>query len=372
METGTIEEILDRVIAAALSARASDIHIDPTERALSISFRVDGSLRFHGDFPLTLHEGVMLRIKVLARLPLDDRRLPKDGRFKWVNKSGTLSAEVRVSMMPTVHGENAVLRLFDPLISIFTMKELGFSDAQALSLERALAFRSGLIMIVGPTGSGKTTTLYSMLSYLKRSGRLIITIEDPIERHIAGIRQIEVGGGTFLEYVTVLRSILRQDPDVIMIGEIRDREGAELAIQSALTGHLVISTLHASSAFAVKKRLSNMGIAEYLIDATLVTALSQRLVSKICPHCMEDEDHLSSYSGWFLKEKISLPATFFKKGRGCAACGDTGVMGRMVAAEILEEGIPIHLDAYRKAVEGSIPFSEVIAISGGFTTESDG
>ena len=363
METGSIEEIIDIIIETAVLVRASDIHIDPTDHALSVYFRVDGTLRFHGDYPLALHDGVMLRIKVLARLPLDDKRLPKDGRFKWANKAGTLSAEVRVSMMPTIYGENAVLRLFDPLISIFTLKELGFSDMHTLSLERALAFRSGLVMIVGPTGSGKTTTLYSMLSYLKRSGRLIITVEDPIERRIDGIRQIEVGGSTFLEYVTVLRSILRQDPDVIMIGEIRDKEGAELAIQSALTGHLVISTLHASSAFSVKHRLSNMGIPEYLIDATLVTALSQRLVSKICPHCIGDEDHLSSYSGWFLKENISLPATFFKKGKGCSACSYTGVTGRMVVSEMLgDEGVPIRMDAYWKAVDGLIPLSEVMTV----------
>lgn len=363
METGSMEEIIDGIIEAALLARASDVHIDPTEHALCVSFRVDGLLRFHSEHSIVLREGMMQRIKVLARLPLDDKRLPKDGRFKWINKDGTLSAEVRVSMMPTVHGENAVLRLFDPLISIFTLKDLGFSEIHAQSLERALAFRSGLIMIVGPTGSGKTTTLYSMLSYLKQSGRLIITIEDPIERHIDGIRQIEVGGSTFLEYVTVLRSVLRQDPDVIMIGEIRDKEGAELAIQSALTGHLVISTLHASSAFTVKQRFLNMGIPEYLIDATLVTALSQRLVSKICPHCIDDEDNLSSYAGWFLKEKIYLPASFFKKGKGCKACGLTGVTGRMVVSEMLDDkNVPMQRDAYEKAIGGLIPLSEVMNV----------
>jgi type IV pilus assembly protein PilB len=371
METDNAEETLNNIIEAALTAHASDIHIDPVDRVLIIFFRIDGILYAHKEYPLFMHEGIMLRIKVLARLPIDDKRLPKDGRFKWFSEEKTRTAEVRVSMMPTVYGENAVLRLFDPMIDIFTLKELGFSDNHVQTMEKALSYRSGLIMIVGPTGSGKTTTLYSILSYLKGSGRLIITVEDPIERHIEGIRQIEVGGTSFLEYVTVLRAILRQDPDVIMIGEIRDKEGAELAIQSALTGHLVISTLHATSVFGVKKRLVNMGVAEYLVDATLITALSQRLVSKICQHCMQDEDHLSSYAGWFLKENISLPATFLKKGSGCTMCAYTGLSGRIVVTEILnEEKVPLYMDAYRKAEEGILPLSEVIKVSQEYAMKS--
>lgn len=336
----TVENTLNEIIGSALVVRASDIHIDPTEKDLSIFFRVDGGLRLEKKLSLSLHEGIMLRIKVLARLPLDDRRKPKDGKFKWQSIDGSLSAEVRVSMMPTIYGENAVLRLFDPLISILTLKELGFIDDHISIIEQAVARQSGLFIIVGPTGSGKTTTLYTLLSHIKKSSRLIVTVEDPVERHIEGIRQIEVGVN-FIEYVSILRSVLRQDPDVIMIGEIRDKVSAELAIQSALTGHLVITTLHASSVFDVKKRLVNMGVAEYLIDATLICALSQRLVTKICIYCKEQDGK-------------------FFKGRGCFRCGEKGVSGRVVIAEILKEGESLYKDAYHKASLGLIPFFEVI------------
>ena len=362
METN-VKEILDEIIEAALRMRASDIHIDPGEKNLKIIFRVDGTLRSYGELPLILHEGVILRIKVLARLAVDDKRLPKDGRFKWANKEKTFTAEIRVSMMPTSYGENAVLRLFDPEISTLSLGELGFSREHAVSIEKILSLRAGLIMVVGPTGSGKTTTLYSILSYIRKSNRLIITVEDPIERHIEGVRQIEVGSTTLLEYVTVLRSVLRQDPDVIMIGEIRDKEGAELAIQSALTGHLVITTLHAGSVFQVKKRLINMGIPEYLIDTTLVGAISQRLVSKICMYCREEDFDYGSYEGWCTKENIMMASVIFYKGKGCEECGRSGISGRMVVSEILEEGGPLYKDAFRKATLGLIPFSEVLNVS---------
>lgn len=354
------EDILDGIIESALKARASDVHIDPTENGLKVFFRLDGQLSLRMEFPIRLHESIMQRIKVLARLPVDDKRLPKDGKFKWTSTDGTLTAEVRVSMMPTTYGENAVLRLFDPLISIFSLKELGFSDAHAFSLERALAMRSGLIMLAGPTGSGKSTTLYSILSRVRDSSRLVIAIEDPVERRIAGIRQIEVGGASLLEYVSVLRSVLRQDPDVIMIGEIRDREAAELAIQSALTGHLVISTLHAPSAFGVRQRLCNMGVAEYLVDATLVCVMSQRLVRKICVGCKEEEKDLTLFEGWLQREKIETPHSILYKGKGCDRCAGSGVSGRMVVSEMLDEGIPMHMDALSKAFRGLIPFPEVI------------
>lgn len=359
----TIEEIFDSIVEGALYARASDIHIDPTEHSVKILFRIDGALIFQHDLPLIVHEGIIQYIKVLARLPIDEKRLPKDGRFKWSNKERTLSAEIRVSMMPTVYGENAVLRLFDPLISMFSLRELGFSELHTHTMEHALAQSAGLVMVVGPTGSGKTTTLYSILSHIKKSERLIVTIEDPVERRIDGVRQIEVGSSTLVEYVTVLRSILRQDPDIIMIGEIRDKEGAELAIQSALTGHLVITTLHAASAFQVKKRLMNMGIAEYLIDATLICALSQRLVSKICVHCKEEDVDYSRYEKWFTKEGKMLSSVTLYKGRGCGECKGSGVSGRMVIGEFLKDKQPLYMDAYHKAALGLIPFSEVLCMS---------
>jgi len=270
----------DVVMESALHAHVSDIHIDPGGLWLFIYFRVDGMISLYDKFDLSLHEGLIARIKVLARLPLDERRLPKDGRFRWVHPSTGVSVEVRVSMMPTAYGENAVLRLFDPSLAFLTLEELGFPSEHVDSIKEALAFSSGLIIVTGPTGSGKTTALYAMLARLNNGKRNIITIEDPVERRIVGIRQIEIGGNTLLTFPSVLRSVLRQDPDVLMIGEVRDKESAELALQSALTGHLVLTTLHASSASEVAVRLKQMGIANYLIEATLRLAVSTKLVAK--------------------------------------------------------------------------------------------
>ncbi len=268
----------DVIMENAVHAHASDIHIDPGALWLFIYFRIDGMVTLYDKFNLSTHEGIIARIKVLARLPIDERRLPKDGRFRWTNPSAVSSVEVRVSMMPTVFGENAVLRLFDPNLAFLTLEELGFSSEHRDSIEQALAFSSGLIIVTGPTGSGKTTALYAMLARLNNGKRNIITIEDPVERRITGIRQIEIGGNTLLTFPSVLRSVLRQDPDVLMIGEVRDKESAELALQSALTGHLVLTTLHASSADGVEIRLRQMGIPNYLIESTLRLAVSTKLV----------------------------------------------------------------------------------------------
>jgi type IV pilus assembly protein PilB len=317
----SIEETLNSIIKNALLQKASDIHIDPTDKKLVVLFRIDGLLVTHSRLPLSYHEGVMLRIKVLARLPLDDRRLPKDGRFKWSSEDGLYTAEIRVSMMPTIFGENAVLRLFDPLMSFLSFKDLGFSEVHVQAMEEVLSFRSGLIVLAGPTGSGKTTTLYSMVDYIrKNSSRLIVTVEDPVEQKVAGIRQIEVGSGSMIEYSTVLKSILRQDPDVIVLGEIRDKESADLAFHIALTGHLVITTLHASSVIGIKHRLVNMGVSEYVVDEVLVFALSQRLL---------------------------------EKSQGS---------GRVAVAEILSDPAPLYEDAYNKALNGTVSFESALAL----------
>ena len=281
MESYTIEDILNEIIKEGFLARASDIHIDPTEISLIISFRVDGWLRIYKELNISLHEGIILRVKVLARLALDDRRLPKDGYFKWKSKDEEINIEVRVSMIPTIFGENAVLRLFDQGDTFLNFQELGFSEIEASSLEQAIEMISGIIFVVGPTGSGKTTTLYSIISHLREYHRLIITIEDPIERRIRGVRQIEVGGNTLLDFPMILRSVLRQDPDIIMVGEIRDRVSADLALQAALTGHLVLTTLHASSVSDVRHRLINMGVNTHLLDSIKLSIISQRLVSKV-------------------------------------------------------------------------------------------
>ncbi len=363
MEHNNIEVIVDTIIESALDVRSSDIHIDPMLEALVVSFRIDGVIRHYRDFSIDIHEGVMLRIKVLARLPFDEKRLPKDGKFVWRSRDGARSAEVRVSMMPTIYGENAVLRLFDPLISIFSLSDLGFSKPQEVALCKALDAHAGLIMIAGPTGSGKTTTLYSSLKHIRSSHRLVVTIEHPVERRIDDVRQIEVGGYSKLEYASVLRSVLRQDPDVIMIGEIRDNESAELAIESALTGHLVISTIHAMSAEGIRERLLHMGVPSYLLDATLICSMSQRLVSKVCTRCMVNDASMDTYAPWFEYEGISMPSMFFKKGAGCGECNQTGISGRTIVAEIAGHDASLQKEVYHRACSGIIPFSEVLRIS---------
>lgn len=353
----SIEKIVDDIIESGITARASDIHIDPGLEMLVVSFRVDGAVRINRQLSLELHESIMIRIKVLARLPLDDKRLPKDGRFSWVSKESMLTAEIRVSMMPTIFGENAILRIFDPLVSILSFKDLGFSLPQISSLERALAYRSGLIILAGPTGSGKTTTLYSMLSHVRKDGRLIVTVEDPVERHMEGVRQIEVGKGTSLEYHSVLRSILRQDPDVIMLGEIRDTESALLAFQAAMTGHLVITTTHASSLPGIYRRLGDMGVSHELMESNIRFCISQRLLGKVCIHCREevevDKDMLCHLS---LYEEIS--SLVFYRGKGCSLCGDTGVLGRTVVCEMSGDLSSLHTNGYRKASEGIVSLED--------------
>ena len=357
----SIEKIVDDIIASGITARASDIHIDPGLEMLVISFRIDGIVRINRQLSLELHESIMIRIKVLARLPLDDKRLPKDGRFSWASADGALNAEIRVSMMPTTFGENAVLRIFDPLVSILSFKELGFSLPQISSLDHALSARSGIIILAGPTGSGKTTTLYSMLEHIRKDGRRILTVEDPVERYIDGVRQIEVGSSTLLEYTSVLRSLLRQDPDVIMLGEIRDSESATLAFQAAMTGHLIITTVHAFSVAGIYRRLEDMGISQELMDSNIRFCISQRLLGKVCIHCKEevkvDRDTLFRLS---LYEDIS--SSIFYRGKGCDECGKTGVLGRTVVCEMSDDASPLHANGYRKASEGIVSFEDAHAL----------
>ncbi len=303
-EIESAERVLDQIIEEGRSLRASDIHLDPLREYLSVRFRVDGVLSRAHLKNLFLHEGMISRIKVLARLPLDDRRLPKDGRFEWVASEGN-ALSIRVSMMPTSLGENAVLRLFPTVAEAATLTDLGFSQNQRDILLSALA-GEGLILVGGSTGSGKTTTLYSLLSILEKESLSIITVEDPVEYYIPGIRQIEVGGTSLLHFGSVLRSILRQDPDVIMIGEIRDNETAEIAIHASLTGHLVLATIHSSSLSMITDRLVYMGISRGLIESALRIALYQKLIPIPCLPCEQ---------------------------KGCELCGGSGINGRTAVVE---------------------------------------
>jgi type IV pilus assembly protein PilB len=277
----TAVQVVDSLLKKALLERASDIHIDPSKADTQVRFRVDGLLSLHMTLSAQVHSELISRIKVLARLRTDIHYLPQDGRCTY------LDADVRVSIMPTSYGENAVLRILPIGATAHSLTDLGMSSFDCKRIDSVLKKQKGLILVTGPTGSGKTTTLYTLLELIKKSELSIITIEDPVEYTIEGIRQIQVNSVHGITFSNGLRSILRQDPDIIMVGEIRDTETAKIAIHSALTGHLVLSTLHTNSAVATVTRLFDMGIDPYLISETLSLVIAQRLVRKKAPSGFE-------------------------------------------------------------------------------------
>lgn len=277
-------DIVKELLTTAKQYNASDIHIDPTSTCVRIRLRVDGLLRDVEPLATYTHAEVINRIKNLAGLRIDEHRLPQDGRFRYCITSN-YELDVRVSIMPTHYGENAVLRVLRTDNNVLSLFELGMSESDQRRVLSALDLRSGLIIATGPTGSGKTTTLYALLQMLNTAESSIITLEDPIEYAIGGVRQIPISPTRGFGFAGGLKSVLRQDPDIIMVGEIRDSETASLAIQAALTGHLVLSTLHTTDALSSIVRLEDMGVAPYLIAATLKLVIGQRLVRKLCSYC---------------------------------------------------------------------------------------
>ncbi|MEO1470831.1 MAG: GspE/PulE family protein, partial [Pseudomonadota bacterium] len=280
--------LVNQMIRRAVEARASDIHLEPDDRALSVRFRVDGALIEAEAPPPSLRAAVISRLKIMARLNIAEQRLPQDGRLQVVIAGREI--DMRVATVPTLHGEGVVLRLLDRSGLVLDLEGLGFDRGLRQAFGALVEKPNGIVLVTGPTGSGKTTTLYAALSQINDRSRKIITIEDPVEYQLPGITQIQVKAGIGLTFAHGLRSILRQDPDVIMIGEIRDRETAEIAVQAALTGHLVLATLHTNSAAAAIDRLRDMGVEDYLVGATLMGALAQRLVRRLCPHCAAPEE----------------------------------------------------------------------------------
>ena len=275
----TTVDFVETIISRAVAAAASDIHIDPYPAASQVRFRVDGLLKYIRTIPPTIHPEVIARIKILAHLRTDLHHSPQDGRFRH-EKEG-LNCDFRVSTIPTQHGENAVLRILNNIQGKLSLDDLGFLPTDIARIDKALSRHQGLILVTGPTGSGKTTTLYSLIDKLNRSDLSIVSLEDPIEYSIAGVRQIQVNIRQGITFASGLRAILRQDPNIIVVGEIRDAETAEIAVHSALTGHLVLSTLHTNSACASIPRLIDMGIQPYLLAATLSLVIGQRLVRKL-------------------------------------------------------------------------------------------
>ncbi len=326
-----VVKLVHLLLMEAVRRGASDIHIEPEEQVLKTRFRIDGILQEIVTPPKHLQAAIISRIKVMASLDIAERRMPQDGRFN-LNIEGR-GIDVRVSCIPTIYGENIVLRLLDVSQSLLSLNQLGFSKEHFEKYEKLIHRPHGIILVTGPTGSGKTTTLYSSLAKINTPEKNIITIEDPVEYRLPGIRQIQVNTKVNLTFANGLRSILRQDPDVIMVGEIRDLETAEIAIHAALTGHLVFSTLHTNDAAGAVTRLVDMGVEPFLVSSSVAAFAAQRLIRTICPKCKEK----ARPSSEDLRE-IGLPTSEtgdFYHGHGCSECLNTGYRGRAAIFELL-------------------------------------
>ena len=326
-------QLVNLLITRAVEARASDIHIEPFEDKLRIRYRVDGVLLDYESPPKRLQAAVISRVKIMAKMNIAERRLPQDGRIRLQILGKDL--DLRVSSIPTLYGESVVMRILDRSTLLLTLGELGFPDDVRLQFQRLIRKPHGMILVTGPTGSGKTTTLYTALSEINSADKKIITIEDPVEYQLRGVNQIHVKPKIGLTFANGLRSIVRQDPDVIMVGEIRDAETADIAIHSALTGHLVFSTLHTNDAPGAITRLLDMGVENYLVSSVLVAVLAQRLVRVICPECREPyQVDVAAVRKMGIKTDIDGSLQVFR-GKGCAACSFTGYHGRSGIYEFL-------------------------------------
>jgi len=323
-----VNQILERAVAA----RASDVHIEPQDGALRLRHRVDGMLRDVEALRAEEHAAIVSRVKILANLDIVERRLPQDGRCR-VTVEGR-SIDVRVSCLPTMHGESIVLRLLDKSNAPLTLPQLGFGAGLEDRLGKVLAANQGIFLVTGPTGSGKTTTLYAMLQRLNDPARKLITVEDPVEYELPGIHQMQVHPRIGLEFANVLRSVLRHDPDVIMVGEIRDLETAGMAIQAALTGHLVLSTLHTNDAANAVTRLADMGVEPYLMTAALRGVMAQRLVRTLCEACREP-DEAGTAALRALDPGIDIGDATVYRAQGCSRCNGSGFAGREAIAELI-------------------------------------
>jgi len=325
-------KITNMILDSAIKKKASDILIEPFDKKLRVRFRVDGILEEEKAPPITMHPSIVSRIKVMSDLNIAEHRVPQDGRFK-VNISRK-EVDFRVSIIPSSFGEKVALRILDKSQAMLELERLGFADDAIAKVQKVARLPHGMVLVTGPTGSGKTTTLYSILKYIDSSEKNIVTVEDPVEYQLEGINQVTARPDIGLTFASALRSILRQDPNIIMIGEIRDYDTVDIAIKSALTGHLVLSTLHTTTACGAVVRLVNMGVEPYLINASLVCVMAQRLVRKICPNCKESyilkEDILDS-----LRIGLGGRKPEFFRGKGCSQCFSMGYSGRTGIAEVL-------------------------------------
>ena len=379
----TVVNLVDLIIHEAIGARASDIHVEPFEKSLKVKYRIDGLLHDMSPPPKHLQSAITSRLKIMAGMNIAERFVPQDGHINFDTPRGKV--DLRVATVPTVYGESVVLRILDRTAALFGLDELGLPEHHLGQYKHLLGSPHGIVLVTGPTGSGKTTTLYASLNHIYTPTLKIITIEDPVEYRLDGVNQIPVNPKRGLGFADGLRAILRQDPDVVMVGEIRDRETADIAIRSALTGHMVFSTLHTNDAAGAIARLIDMGVEPFLIASSLRAVLAQRLVRRICPHCKrptQPGDAVLSRMG----HRANDDTTFYE-GASCRECRQTGYLGRMGLFELLyitdavqeaigrrasssqiaaiaNEGyMPMVEDGYRKAAAGLTTVAEVLRVT---------
>lgn len=339
VEAAPISKILQGIIKHAVEARASDIHIEPEDKVVRVRYRIDGVMRTTLSLPIKIREGIVSRVKVLANLKIDETRIPQDGRIRL--EFGGRPVDFRISTLPTMSGEKVVMRILETGARMFSLEELGLTGLRLKHIKAEIMKAHGLLLVTGPTGSGKSTTLYSILGILNQEDVNIVTLEDPVEYFIPGIAQAQVHPEVGLTFASGLRSILRQDPDIIMVGEIRDQETAEMAIHASLTGHIVLSTLHTNSAVGAVPRLIDMGIQPFLITAATNIVIAQRLVRKLCAECKEKIEAAEEIRKIILKELETIPdfekeglnldknKVIIYKSKGCKHCNNEGYKGRI-------------------------------------------
>ena len=348
--------LVNMLISRAVESGASDIHIEPFEDGARVRYRIDGILHEVESLPKRMVPAVVSRVKIMARLDIANRRTPQDGRIK--TRVGGRELDIRVATLPTIYGEQVVMRLLDQEREDWSVDKIGLSEEDKKTFLELISASHGMILVTGPTGSGKTTTLYSALKVLNKPGVKIITIEDPVEYVVDGVVQIQVNPQAGLTFASGLRSIVRQDPDIIMVGEIRDRETADIAIHAALTGHLVLSTLHTNDAAGAPVRLVDMGVEGFLVASAIIGVVAQRLVRVICPHCREKVKLPPE-----LAERFNIETAF--RGRGCERCKFSGYVGRTAIYEIL-----VVDDQIRRAIVRGADSEEIkkLAVSKGMKT----
>lgn len=388
-----IAKIVSTILEYAVKSRASDVHLEPQEDRVRVRYRIDGILYERLSLPLGVREAVISRIKILSGMKIDEHRTPQDGRFNF--KVGDEEVDLRVSALPTIYGEKIVMRLLRKSGGVPTMAELGIRGTSLRALEVSIQRPHGIILVCGPTGSGKTTTLYAVLSKLNTTRVNILTLEDPVEYQIPGANQVQINPDVGLTFASGLRAFLRQDPNVILVGEIRDKETTELAIQASLTGHLVFSTLHTSSAAGALPRLIDMGAETFLLASTINATIGQRIARKICAHCkseyvppQEMVEEIKKELGHLMPKTAEGQQLKLYKGNGCDVCGHSGFMGRIGIYEVMpisegiaklilqkedsstieakakEEGmITMKQDGYLKVLEGITTIDEILRVA---------